>query len=47
MISTQAGQSGSPIILLENNEQDLSIIAIHKGANLKKSSKINIARMLT
>jgi hypothetical protein len=47
MSITESGQNGSPIILLENNELGFSIIAIHKGANFKKSPKISIARMLT
>ena len=52
-ISTQHGQSGSPLILIEKtqSEDELSIIAIHKGSLVTKEGKqenrINVACMLT
>ena len=51
MISTQAGQSGSPLILVGKNKEELSVIAIHKGGcrviKGNQELKYNVGRMLT
>jgi len=52
-ISTEDGQSGSPLISIEKNntmnEPDLHIVAIHKGGytSLKENVDSNVARLLT